>query len=119
MNAVAEFTKSYRDLISGSHGISRKYLEKMLSPIGVDLAPLNLDIEKLGTLAAARGSSAHLSPFSTKLQDAPSKVANDAVAAAKAAENVNLAISALEAKIRTNLATQKQRPGFFQRLFAH
>ncbi|MDX2262922.1 MAG: hypothetical protein SFU84_14610 [Gemmatimonadales bacterium] len=100
-SALHKLVDDYEALVERNHGIKEHNLRTLLSPLGVDLAPLSTDVNTLDVFGATRGQLAHkpLSAWGTSAL--PSKHVNDAIQAGASADLVVQAIIAKHSLLKT------------------
>lgn len=98
-STIAHLASAYLGVVERSNGIKKKDLNKLLLPLGVDLRPLQADVESLNSFGERRGDAAHLSPLKAQLVEMPSSVRTRVVSAARSADAIVSSVAACAAMV--------------------
>jgi hypothetical protein len=101
----------YKGLLEHNNGIKKEHLESMLTPIGVGLASLSLDVTVLDEFGKYRGPLAHQPVSRWTTTDLPSTVKNKGVQAGQATDRIIQAIRSTHSSIRPAAQRRRLRVG--------
>lgn len=97
---LRNLTSIYKGLLEHNNGIKKEHLESMLTPIGVALTSLNVEVTVLDEFGKYRGPLAHQPVSRWSTSDLPSTVKNKGLQAGQATDRILQAIRTTHSSIR-------------------